>query len=184
MTGCGEIVVDGIRETRRCGAPRASVGTEQRAARTGALLNTPLGLRLRSNASGKTGRKLRIEHRKILVASDRAAVAGRGNHPLRGKVIGHGMPALRKQIARGSDFLQMQGALTLLDQPAGKHGGGVLLNPLVEKGRDLLAEIGGMTEPGEFIALKRAARGREKKLPRGLGRGTRHMSLLEKDETK
>jgi len=61
-------------------------------------------------------------------------------------------------------------ALALVHQPAGEHGGGVFFEPLVEQGRDLLAEIGGVSEPCEFVALEAVARSREQELPRGLSR--------------
>lgn len=46
-------------------------------------------------------------------------------------------------------------ALQLFHQPARQHGGGILLHPKIEKRGDLLAEIGGMAETREFIALER-----------------------------
>jgi hypothetical protein len=61
-------------------------------------------------------------------------------------------------------------ALALVHQPAGEHGGGVFFEPLVEQGRNLLAEIGGVSEPCEFVALEAVARSREQELPRGLSR--------------
>jgi hypothetical protein len=61
------------------------------------------------------------------------------------------------------------GALALVDEPAGEHGGGVFFEPLVEKGSDLFAEIGSVGEARKFVGLKRGARGRKEKLPRGLG---------------
>jgi hypothetical protein len=79
------------------------------------------------------------------------------------------MAACREQIS-GRGVLGGAGwAFALLDEPAGEHGAGVLFYPLIEQGVNLLAEIGGMAKAREFVALKRIARGREKKLPR---RGT------------
>jgi hypothetical protein len=61
------------------------------------------------------------------------------------------------------------GAFALLHQPAGKHGGGFFGEPLVEQGGDLLAEIGGVTETREFVALQGVARSGEQEFPGWLG---------------
>jgi hypothetical protein len=78
---------------------------------------------------------------------------------------------------RPGRFPAVQGAL-LFDQPVREHGRRVLLHPLVKKHRDFLAEIGGMAETREFIALERGSRSRAKELPRGLGLGKGHIGLL------
>ena len=80
---------------------------------------------------------------------------------------------LARSVFRGAVWL-----VTLLDQPAGKHGAGVFVDPLVEQSANLLAEIGGMGKAREFIALERSTRSREKEFPRRLGWGTGHDGLL------
>jgi len=69
------------------------------------------------------------------------------------------------------------GALALLDQPAGDHGVGVFVEPLIEQGRDLLAEIGRVTEAREFVALQGIAGCGEKELPGRLGATSVHVAL-------
>jgi hypothetical protein len=41
------------------------------------------------------------------------------------------------------------GAFPLLHEPTSQHGGGIFLNPKIEKRADLLAEIGGMAKSRE-----------------------------------
>ena len=72
-------------------------------------------------------------------------------------------------VRRGLGFRGEDRALALLDQPAGHHGVGVFVEPLVEQGGDLLAEIGRVAEAREFVALQGVARGGEKELPGRLG---------------
>ncbi len=67
-----------------------------------------------------------------------------------------------------------------LSGPAGNHGVGILVEPLVEQGRDLLAEIGGVTESGEFVALQGVAGSGEKELPGWLGAIGIHGALRRK----
>jgi len=66
-------------------------------------------------------------------------------------------------------FSGHDGTLALFDQPTGEHGGGVLIEPLIEKFADFLAEIGGVAEARKFIGLKSVARSGEKKFPGSLG---------------
>jgi hypothetical protein len=69
------------------------------------------------------------------------------------------------------------GAFALFDEPAGEHGCGVFLEPLIEEGADLLAEIGGVAEAREFVGLQSVARSGEKKFPGSLGTELRHEDL-------
>ena len=69
------------------------------------------------------------------------------------------------------------GAFALFDEPAGEHGCGIFLEPLIEEGTDLLAEIGGVAEAREFVGLQGMARSGEKKLPGSLGTELRHEDL-------
>jgi len=110
-------------------------------------------------------------------ASERSIAAARNvwaNESIRQKIIGHRMAVGRKRfggglVLRGLRFRGENGAFALLDQPTGHHGVGVLVEPLIEKGRDLLAEIGRMAEAREFVALQGVAGSGEEKLPRRLG---------------
>ena len=128
--------------------------------------------------------KLRISERKELITSSGASICGRRDHPIRKKIIGHSMSIFRKRFACGVVFQHLRRALLLFHQPARKHGGGILLHPKIEKRADLLAEIGGMAETREFIALQRISRSRQKKLPRGLGLVVVHWGLPKSDGSK
>jgi hypothetical protein len=68
-------------------------------------------------------------------------------------------------------------AFALFDQPAGEHGGGVLLEPLIQQVGNFLAEIGGVGEARKLIRLQSIARGGEKKFPGSLGAEMRHEDL-------
>ena len=118
-------------------------------------------------------------------ASERSVAAARNvwaSETIRQKIIGHRIPVRgsgfggglvrRRQGVRG-----VNGALSLLDQPTGDQGVGVLVHPLVKEGRDLLAQVGGVGEAREFVAVKRVARSGEKKLPRRLGAVVGHVAL-------
>ena len=84
------------------------------------------------------------------------------------------------RLSRSRAFVQMLGIFALLHQPAGEHGGSVFFQPGIEKLANFLAEIGGMTQTREFIALKTVPRGREKELPRRL-RGVARQRALPGD---
>ena len=106
-------------------------------------------------------------------ASERSVSMARNvwaNESIRQKIIGHRMAVGGKRfgcglVRRGLGFRSANGAFALLDEPAGDHGVGVFVEPLVEEGRDLLAEIGRVAEAREFVALQRVAGSGEKKLP-------------------
>jgi hypothetical protein len=110
-----------------------------------------------------------IALRKMAITSSWAAIGRGRSRPIRKKVIGRAVPVLGKQIRKRRVLAYARSAFPLVHQQAREHGFGVFLDPLLEERHDLLAEIGGMTEPGEFKALERGARGGEQKLPRELG---------------
>ena len=96
------------------------------------------------------------------------------NESIRQKIIGHRMAVCGRRfggglVRRGLGFRGENGALALFDQPAGDHGVGVFVEPLVQKGRDLFAKIGSVAKPREFVALQGVARSGEKELPGRLG---------------
>lgn len=97
-----------------------------------------------------------------------------------GHGTGRGMAVRGKQAFAHGVFRDSWGAVPLFDQPAREHGAGVLFHPLIKQSANLLAEIGGVGKAREFVALERIARSREKKLPRRLGWGTGHVSLLSR----
>ena len=168
-----------MRRARGCVVLGASTGARDRKPRGCVDRSTRLGRRVSETLSGKNGGELWIAPREIAFTSRGAAVCRRRDRPIRKKIIGHAMPVLRRQSGGVRGFLWVRRTFPLLHQPAREHGRGILLDPLVEKGADLLAKIGGMTETREFIALQRIARSREKELPRRLHVGTDHEGLLK-----
>jgi hypothetical protein len=175
------LLAERMRRARGCAVLGASTGARDWQPRGCVDRSTRLGKRVGGTLSGKIGGELWIALLKIAFTSSGAPICGRRDRPIRKKIIGHAMPVLQRRTGDIRGFWRVRRALPLLHQPAREHGRGVLLNPLIEKGADLLAEIGGMTETREFIALQRDARSREKELPRGLGLGTDHVGLLKGD---
>ena len=129
-----------------------AAGTEVHSRRP-AKRNTLPSQRASNRASVGFSGELCKSSQKMAVTSRWAAICGRGTRPIRKKIIGHSMPASRRRFARGSG-LHLRRALALLHQPARQHGGGILLQPKVEKRGDLFPEIGSMAEAREFIALQ------------------------------
>jgi hypothetical protein len=70
-------------------------------------------------------------------------------------------------------------ACALLHEQSREHGGGVLVEPAIEQLANFLAEIGGVTEPRQFVALQRGKRSRQEELPRRFGLMDGHKSLLK-----
>jgi hypothetical protein len=141
--------------------------------------STPARERVSGAPFGKFSGNLQITSQKIVLTSCGAAVYGRRRGSIRKKIIGHAMPVRRQGFIRRSGLWIAQRTFVLVDEPAREHGASVFIKPFIEQCANFLAEIGGMTETREFIALQRIARGREKELPRGLHFGTGHVGLLE-----
>ena len=129
--------------------------------------------------SGRTSDELRIERRKIAFPSSRASICVRRDRPIRKKIIGRSIAIFRDSFSGNGGFVNLLRAFPLLHQPARQHGRGIFLHPQVEQPADLLAEIGGMAETREFIALQRVSRSRDKKLPRRLSLVMVHAGLQE-----
>jgi hypothetical protein len=134
--------------------------------------------------SGIACSKLWIPGRKKLFTSSGASICGRRDRPIRKKIIGHCVSVFWERFAGGSVFQRLWRALPLLHQPARQHGSGIFFHPKIKKRADLFAEIGGMAETREFIALERVARSGKKKLPRRLGLVVVHCGLPESDGSK
>lgn len=98
---------------------------------------------------------------------------------VRQNIIGHDATGRGSLLGIPSRVSGEGGAFTVFDQPASEHGGRVLLEPLIEEIADLLAQIGGVAEAGEFVGLKGAARSGEKEFPGSLGVKLGHRSLPE-----
>jgi hypothetical protein len=176
--------VDTILKEGRCGA-RGCEALAKNAEACGlpSLRRTKLGTLLNhwvsKTISGKAGGESRKMPRKIAFTSRWPAVCGRRDRPIRKEIIGHGMSALQRRIAGRNGLQHLRRTLALLHQPAREHRASILFKPLIEKRADLLAEIGGMVETREFVALQRSARSREKELPRWLGLVAGHAGLLK-----
>ena len=161
-----------------CAAFDENAGAKARETQGYMTPGTPLGLNgsgfLTAGASGK----FHVGRQKIDFTSSGVPACGWRSGPIREKVIGHGGAVSGMRFTGRSLFPHLLRPFPLLHQPAGKHGRGVFLHPLIEKRADLLAEICGVVESREFIALQRIARSREQELPRGLGPVVGHVGLL------
>ncbi len=160
---------EGGGRARVCGACAGCAGARKLGSRHLMEANTPPSQRASNRTSVNSSGELCESSRKMAITSRWAPICSRGNRPIRKKIIGRGMSASRRRFARGSGLQHLRRTLALLHQPAGQHGGSILLEPLVEKRADLLPEIRSVAETREFVALQRVTRGREKELPRGLG---------------
>jgi len=98
---------------------------------------------------------------------------------IREKIIGRSMSGLASCVERHralvfgcrplAELARRGGVLTLLHQPARQHGRGVFFEPGIQQLSDLLAEIGRVTQAGEFVTLQRIARRRQQEFPRRFG---------------
>lgn len=171
---------------RTCGAQgcaalegKAAAGELQPLQRT--RRDTPRNLWLDSALSCKISGELWFARRKTTTPSGWPAISVGRDRPLRKKIIGHARSALRQRFASWLGFRCRLRALPLIHKQTSEHGLRIFLHPFVEKRPDLLAEIGGVTEPGEFKALQRVARSREQELPRRLGPMSGHVGLQGSD---
>lgn len=156
-------------ETHACEALGGSAAAGERKPLANTAPNTLLRQKERSVVSGNFRGKLAFQHPKIATSSSGAAVCARRSGPIRKKIIGHGMSVFLERLGGRCGFRRARRTFAQVHQVARQHGGGAFIHPLVEKRGNLLAEIRGVAEPGEFVALQRDARGREKELPRRLG---------------
>ena len=130
-----------------------------------------------SGARGSLDKIVKTERVSPPRSGERSGAAARNvwtNESIRQKIIGHRMAVCGRRfggglVRRGLGFRGEDRALALLDKPARDHGVGVFVEPLVEQGRDLLAEIGRVAEAREFVALQGVAGSGEKELPGRLG---------------
>jgi hypothetical protein len=171
------MVVEGRRQARFCEAFAGNGGVGELKPSGHTLLGTPPELSEYYFVSGRVDGKLRVAHSRTAFTSSRASVCGRRDRATRKKIIGHGMFIFRERFSGRRVFLHVLRTFPLLHQPASQHGRGIFLHPKVEKRADLLAEIGGMAEAREFVALERVSRSREKELPRRLGFVVVHVCL-------
>jgi hypothetical protein len=169
------------RESRACGSgaarneKRARLATQQH----GHDAATPPRILPLNPTAGKNKQK---RHEKVrrgdeLSASSRSGA--RWNDPVRKNIIGRTSAFVVRGLWGRRWLFAEDRALALIHEPASQHGRGVLLEILIEQGRQLLTEIGGMREPGKFIRLQRVSGSGEKELPGRLSVMGVHENLLE-----
>jgi hypothetical protein len=130
---------------------------------------TPLGLPLGSSKDVRKRLNPGCRPQKTGVASRGAACAGWRNRLIRQEIIGHRMRRFGQQVAGRTAVLPGHRALALLDKQARQHGVGAFFHVNVQQLTDLLPNVRNMAQPGQFVALQRRTRGREKEFPRRLG---------------
>jgi len=137
---------EGIEQTQLCEVRERNVGAVEleRLGRT--LSGTPLVIGGHGLTSGRGGGKLWVKQRKTGFTSTRTSVCGWRDRAIGKKVIGRSVSIFREGFSSESVFLRLMRTFPLLHQPARQHGGSILLEPLIEKRADLLAEIGGMAK--------------------------------------
>jgi hypothetical protein len=154
-----------------------------RAARAGsafarAPLNAPLGrIGVRSVVAifgAGAIQKLPITFEK----SGLAGVFGLRDHSIRKKIIGHRMRDGIAGFACGKQVRLARGAFAFLQKETRESRVRVVVHPLIEQGRNFLADIGGMGKTRQLKALQRILGSRKKELPRGLGRTCGHMTSV------
>lgn len=131
--------------------------------------DTPVKDRANRSVSVETSLENPIEPAKNCTLSRCAASYGRRDRLIRENIIGHRMRAARRiavfRFARRRRVLNSQRVLALLHEPSREHGGGVFFQPGIKQLANFFAEICGVAEPREFVALERIPRSRQKELP-------------------
>jgi hypothetical protein len=152
---------------RGCAPLWSGGGTRRGLALCGLLRGTPVRGRDETTWPAKEGGDTAARLQNWSCASLSTANFGRRGRLLREKIIGHGMRGLAPSIAVHRSFLHNR-MLALLHQPARQQSRSILIEPGIEQLRDLFAEIGGVVQTRELVAVQGIARGREQKLPRRL----------------
>jgi len=143
--------------TRWSGIPRVARSELRRLARA-------------AGALGETSTDAAILARKTGVTSQSIASVRRRSRRIREKIIGHGWGVRAPQIGVVQGIRALDGGGALLHEPASEHGRGVFFQPLIHQRGHLFAEIGGVRQAREFVALQRVFRCGKQELPRRLGR--------------
>lgn len=141
--------------------------------------STPLGSKAKLGILGTFSSKTVKILQKANKASGWAAIFGLRSGSIRKKVIGHRMRSIAPRWLARKHVRRPRGAFPLLEKPAGKHGGGVFLQPLVDQRGNFLSEIRGVRQSRKFKTLEGVARSREKELPRGLSRAAGHRTSVK-----
>ncbi len=169
-------------EAGMCRAAQTPLGTRGERCVTKSFVGTPFRPAGASEALGKIEKTSAKTMRTPAKNSAAAARSVRTDESILQKVMGR-VATVGTNFRRGGRLRGRLGlgganaAFALLDEPAGDHGVGVFVEVLVEEGRDLLAEIGGVAEAGEFVGSEGVAGSGEEELPRRLGAVVGHDSL-------
>jgi hypothetical protein len=149
-------------QTQRCDAVRTGARKSTLCLRPRAWAGTPMNEKERGNRSDVNSPQSTIELRKSSCPSRRTASYRRHDRLIREEIIGHRMRIARRmdgpRIGARLRVRSAQCMFALLHKPARQHGGGVFFQPGIEQLADLLAEIRGVTEPRELIALEGVSR--------------------------
>lgn len=130
-------------------------------------LDTPRSHRVNSAMRGKARAESCQITRKMAITSSRATVCVRWGLPIHKKIIGHDMSPSRAGLT-GRRVHGMRRVFALLHQPARQHGRSIFFEPLVEQCADLLAQIRGVVQPRQLIALQTIPGSRKQEFPRRL----------------
>jgi hypothetical protein len=140
--------------------------------------STPVGSKAKLGIRGTFNSKTPKILQKANKTSGWAAIFGLRSGSIRKKIIGHRMRPIAPRWGARKHVRRPRGAFPLLEKPAGKHGGGVFLQPLVNQCGNFLAEIRGVSQTRKLKTLEGVARSREKELPRRLSRAAGHSASV------
>ena len=101
-------------------------------------------------------------------------IQGRSESGFAENIIGHASTVSWLGVQAWKCIRGVRRAFALLHQPARHDRRGVFVEPLIDQGTDLLAEIGSVIQAGQFVTLQAIARSSEQKFPWGLGPGLIH----------
>jgi hypothetical protein len=87
---------------------------------------------------------------------------------IRENIIGRSVSVLAGGLGCRVGLVGGWGAIPVLDQPTRQHSCGIFFHPRFQQLRDFLAQIGGVRQSRQLIALQRVTGSGEEKLPRGL----------------
>ena len=141
--------------------------------------STRVGNEARQSVGGIFSSMAARKLQKSYKSSRWAPVYGLRGRSIRKKIIGRGMRSIAPGLGFGKWFRNTRRPLALLQKQARQHGGGVLFQPLIQQGADLLAEIGSMRQARQFKALQGVPRSREKELPGRLGLAGGHRASVK-----
>lgn len=139
---------------------------------------TLLGSRGDEAIGGSAGTTTANAPCKTAKNSDSAAVNRLRDTPIRKKVIGHTLRAVPGMFGERKHVRNLRGAFPLLHEPSRQHRRRILFEPLIQKRRNFLAQIGGVVQTRQLEALETVPRSREEELPGRLRRSRAHMSSV------